>query len=127
MIEIALRTVKVRNWDNTITTVQSETCHRALSKLAPHAESGGRRIKRSLYFDQNSIGFLDQHDIVRLSQFRRLEHYLTSKRSEIAAWNQSICEMATIPTDTRRATNIGTFGAYVEAYLRGYIRACIRA
>lgn len=120
VIEIALHTVKVQNWDKTITTVPiRKLVTEPFRNWRPMQESGGRRIKRSLYLDQNSIGFLDECDIARLSKFRWLEQYLTTKSSEIAAWNQSIGDMATIPANTRRTTNIGTFRAYVEAYLRG--------
>jgi len=111
----------VKNKDNTITTVPiRKLVTEPFRNWRPMQESGGPRIKRSLYLDQNSIGFLDEDDIARLSKFRWLEKYLTTKSSEIAAWNQSIGDMAAIHANTRRSTNIGTFRAYVEAYLRGH-------
>lgn len=111
----------MKNKDNTITTVPiRKLVTEPFRNWRPMQESGGPRIKRSLYLDQNSIGFLNEDDIARLWKFRWLERYLTTKSSEIAAWNQSIGDMATIPANTRRATNIGTFRAYVEAYLRGH-------
>lgn len=121
VIEIALHTVKVQNWDKTITTVPiRKLVTEPFRNWRPMQESGGRRIKRALYLDQNSIGFLSEDNFARLSQFRWLEDYLSDKRAEMTAWNQSIGQKASVPANTRRATNIGTFRAYIEAYLRGH-------
>ena len=121
VIEIALHTVKVQNWDKTITTVPiRKLVTEPFRNWRPMQESGGRRIKRSLFLDLNSISYLDEDDFARLSQFRWLEDYLARKGTEMAEWNRSIGDKAAIPANTRRATNVGTFRAYVEAYLRGH-------
>jgi len=83
-------------------------------------ESGGRRIKRALHLDQTSIRFLTPEEEERLSKLERLETYLKRKQEELADWNGKLGERARIPANTRRATNIGTFRAYVEDYLRNH-------
>ncbi len=81
-------------------------------------ESGGRRIKRSIYLDQNSIRFLTSEDYEKLASFGHLETYLEIKRAELAEWNSRLGDRARVPANTRRSTNIGTFRAYLETYLR---------
>lgn len=118
VIEIALHTVKVQNFDKTVTTLP-------IRKLVTEPfrtgrgmeESGGRRIKRALNIDQTSIRFLSPEDHERLASFGHLETYLADKQTELAEWNGKLGERAKVPANTRRATNIGTFRAYVEAYL----------
>jgi miniconductance mechanosensitive channel len=83
-------------------------------------ESGGRRIKRALYIDQTSIRFLTPEDQGKLASFGHLETYLKDKQAELAEWNERLGERARIPANTRRSTNIGTFRAYVDAYLRNH-------
>lgn len=123
VIEIALHTVKVRNWDNTITTVPiRRLVTEPFINWRGMQQSGGRRIKRALHLDQNSIRFLADEDVERLTQFIPLETHLAEKRAEIAAWNHDLGERAEVAANTRRLTNIGTFRAYVGAYLRGHPR-----
>ncbi|MNE37271.1 Miniconductance mechanosensitive channel YbdG [compost metagenome] len=81
-------------------------------------ESGGRRIKRSLYLDQNSVHFLANEDIARLHRFRLLDSYLKVKESELLSWNSQLDEASRLPINSRQLTNLGTFRAYVENYLR---------
>jgi len=81
------------------------------------AESGGRRIKRALYLDAASVHFLDEDELAGLSQFRLLGEYLDSKHSELAEWNRQLGEAGKQPFNRRRLTNLGTFRAYVDAYL----------
>ena len=88
VIDIALHTVKVQNWDKTITTIPT---HRLISESFKNwrgmSESGGRRIKRSLMLDQNCTKFLDPAEIDQLRRFALLKPYLARKDEEIAAWN----------------------------------------
>ncbi len=83
-------------------------------------ESGGRRIKRSLLIDEQSIHFLDSEERERLYRFNLLQDYLVNKRREIDDWNAKLAEAGREPVNTRRVTNIGTFRAYVERYLRSH-------
>src|SRR5690554_4632961 len=121
VIDISLHTVKVQNWDKTITTIPTK---RLISDPFKNwrgmQESGGRRIKRALMLDQQSVHFLDDRERAHLHRFRLLDEYLSAKEAEIAEWNARLEESGQEPVNTRRITNIGTFRAYVERYLRSH-------
>ncbi len=115
VIDIALTTVKVRNWDKTITTIPSYSLiSDSFKNWRGMEECGGRRIKRALNIDMNSIAFLAGEQIERLGKFALLRDYLDGKQHELAEWNQG----AEDPVNSRRLTNVGTFRAYMAAYLR---------
>ncbi len=118
VIDIALHTVKVQNWDRTITSIPT---HRLISESFRNwrgmSESGGRRIKRALLLDQGSVRFLDSEERDRLRRFALIDGYLARKREELEAWNAALLAEGKDPVNTRRVTNLGTFRAYVEAYL----------
>ena len=119
VIDIALHTVKVQNWDKTITTIPTKRfITDSFKNWRGMQESGGRRIKRSLYLDQNSVHFLDTAEIAHLHRFRLLDTYLKNKHSELLSWNSQLDEANRLPINSRQLTNIGTFRAYVENYLR---------
>ncbi len=121
VIDIALHTVKVQNWDKTITTIPTK---RLISDPFKNwrgmQESGGRRIKRSIMLDQQSVHFLDQDECHHLQRFRLLDDYLKEKQTDIDDWNRKLEEAGKEPVNTRRITNLGTFRAYVERYLRSH-------
>ena len=118
--EIALYTVKVKNWDNTVTTVPIRSIvSQSVKNWRAMQESGGRRIKRTLPIDQKSIRNLTPEEIERLRRIRSLRAHIERKTSEISEWNQSIGPEAAA-ADLRGLTNIGAFRAYVESYLRGH-------
>ncbi|MDD3837891.1 MAG: mechanosensitive ion channel [Phenylobacterium sp.] len=123
VIDIALHTVKVQNWDKTITTIPT---HRLISESFKNwrgmFESGGRRIKRALMIDQNSVRFLTDEERERLRRFALIDDYLERKRQELEAWNTELIAAGKDPVNARRVTNIGTFRAYVHAYLRAHPR-----
>lgn len=119
VIDIALHTVKVQNWDKTITTVPTKRfISDPFKNWRGMQESGGRRIKRAIYLDQTSVRFLSPDEIARLQRFLLLGQYLSSKQSELLSWNAELADAAQEPANTRRVTNLGTFRAYVEHYLR---------
>jgi miniconductance mechanosensitive channel len=119
VIDVALHTVKVQNWDKTITTIPTKRLiSESFKNWRGMQESGGRRIKRSLYLDQNSIRFLDAEALQRMRAFNLLHDYLASKLAEIDSWNRRLTDKGLAPVNSRRITNIGTFRAYVEQYLR---------
>ncbi len=123
IIEIALHTVRVQNFDKTITTLPiRKLVTEPFKNWRGMQEAGGRRIKRSLNLDQNSIRFLETTDLDRLASLAMLEEYLKRKREELDDWNVRLGARAKVPANTRRATNIGTFRAYVDAYLRNHSR-----
>lgn len=118
VIDIALHTVKVRNWDKTITTIPSwRLITDSYKNWRGMQEIGGRRIKRSLYLDAATVRFLDKEDVERLSRLRLLADYLPSKERDVAEWNAALGEAGEVPANRRRLTNLGTFRAYVQAYL----------
>jgi miniconductance mechanosensitive channel len=119
--DVALHTVKVQNWDKTITTIPT---HRLISDPFKNwrymSLSGGRRIKRALYIDVSSVRFLEDGEIERFGEFRLLRDYVATKRSEIVAFNQAPERNESIDADIRRLTNLGTYRAYLELYLRAH-------
>ena len=117
--DIALHTVKVQNWDNTVTTVPTYKLFSESYRNYRHMfESGGRRIKRTLRIDAASVRFLTDEEAGRLMRFRLLRDYLQAKTSDIAQANQHMGEQAAVPANRRRLTNIGTFRVYALAYLK---------
>ena len=121
VIDIALHTVKVQNWDKTITTIPTKRLiSDSFKNWRGMQESGGRRIKRSLFLDQNSVRFLDESTCRHLRRFGLLAGYLDDKQAELDAWNAKLAEQGREIVNTRRITNIGTFRAYVERYLRNH-------
>jgi len=123
VIDIALHTVKVQNWDKTITTIPT---HRLIEQSFRNwrgmAESGGRRIKRALLIDQTSIRFLTPEEEQDLRRFALIEDYLAAKQAELDDWNRQLAKQGRDPVNGRRVTNFGTFRAYVVAYLRAHAR-----
>lgn len=119
VIDIALHTITVRNWDNTVTTLPTrKLISDGFKNWRGMTESGGRRIKRSLHIDQTSVHFLDDEQIERLGRFALLRDYLGEKGGELREWNQQLHEDAGEQVNQRRFTNLGTFRVYVDAYLK---------
>ncbi len=118
VIEINLTTVKVQNWDKTISTVPvTALINHSFKNWKGMSESGGRRIKRSIYIDMNSISFLSPKLKEKLSQISLLHDYMNSKETEVQSFNQQNKVNASSPINGRNLTNIGTFRAYIIAYL----------
>ena len=121
VIDIALHTVKIQNWDKTISAIPT---HKFISESFKNwrgmSESGGRRIKRSIYLDMNSVHFLSEDELARLSRFEFLHEYLGAKQKDLEIANTRQMSGKGIKPDSRRLTNVGTFRAYVWHYLRGH-------
>ena len=121
VIDIALHTVKIQNFDKTITTIPT---HKLISESYRNwrgmSESGGRRIKRSISIDQNMIRFLTEDEVKDLSRFRVLREYLAQKEQEIAEWNEGELGEESNSINARRLTNIGTLRAYIIGYLKNH-------
>ncbi len=120
VIDIALHTVKIQNWDKTITTVPTKRfISDSFKNWRGMQESGGRRIKRSLLIDQHSIHFLSKEELEHLKRFNLLDGYFDNKINELNKWNEAYVRSSSGDSlDSRRLTNIGSFRAYVEHYLR---------
>ena len=122
VIDIGLTTVKVRNWDNTITTIPTwSLVSDSFKNWSGMSASGGRRIKRSISIDATSIHFLDEDERQRLHKAHLLKPYLTTRHQEIDEWNQQLDAPESV-LNHRRMTNIGTFRAYLNEYLRHHPR-----
>ncbi len=119
VIEVALHTVKVQNWDKTITTIPT---HRLISESFKNwrgmSVSGGRRIKRSVWIDLQSVCFLTDPEIERFEQWSLLRDYIRSKRTELSEANTTPELNFDVPADLRRLTNLGTLRAWIWATLR---------
>ncbi|WP_026470844.1 mechanosensitive ion channel family protein [Alkanindiges illinoisensis] len=119
VIDMSLNTIKVQNFDKTITTIPT---NRLITDTFMNwrgmSESGGRRIKRAILLDQTSVHFLDQDEYQHLKSSFLLDKYLDEKNQEIAAWNESLGPQANSKLNQRALTNLGTFRAYIQNYLQ---------
>jgi miniconductance mechanosensitive channel len=119
VVDIALHTVKVQNFDKTITTIPTfELYASSFKNWRGMQESGGRRIKRSIFVDVASARFLADDDVERLGSLRLLKAYFAQKRQEVDAANAALG--AVQAADKRRLTNIGTYRAYCYEYLKAH-------
>lgn len=119
VIDMSLNTIKVQNFDKTITTIPT---NRLITDTFMNwrgmSESGGRRIKRAILLDQTSVHFLDNDEYQHLKSSFLLDKYLDEKNQEIAAWNESLGPQANSKLNQRALTNLGTFRAYIQNYLQ---------
>ncbi len=123
VIDVSLTTVRVQNWDRTIATIPAyELVSSSFRNWRGMSESGGRRIKRAIPIDVNTIRFIDRDLLEHLKGIRLLRPYLEQKVREIEDHNRehvSSMELQVL-ANGRRLTNIGTFRAYCAAYLRNH-------
>lgn len=114
VIDVALHTVKVQNWDKTVTTIPTyKLFSESYRNWRQMFESGGRRIKRSLRIDASTVRFLNDEEINALGRFSLIHDYLNEKKEKLAEANQR-----KEGVNRRRLTNLGTFRAYANAYIR---------
>ena len=117
VIDIALHSVKVKNWDNTVTSIPTHKfLENSFVNYRAMQESGGRRIKRSLFIDVSTVRFLTEEEIEKFSHFRLLSQYITDKQVELLDHNKKFEDG--VVSYSRRMTNIGTFRIYLENYLK---------
>jgi miniconductance mechanosensitive channel len=119
VIEINLTTVKVRNWDNTITTVPTYYfVSDSFKNWRGMQQSGGRRIKRALNLKISSIKLCDEEMLKRYAQIELAQPHIHKKQLEIAAHNEKYeVDVEASIVNGRRMTNIGIFRAYIQNYL----------
>ncbi len=118
VVDMALNTIKVENFDKTITNIPSYALiSDSFKNWRNMQESGGRRIKRSIYIDASSIQFCDEQMIEKFKKTRYLESYITNKQKEIEEYNTNKNIDSTHSINIRRLTNIGTFREYIQLYL----------
>jgi len=119
--EVSLYSVKVRNFDNTITTIPPYTLvSDSFQNWRGMQESGGRRIKRSIILDMTSIGFCTPEMLERFRKIKYLKDYLDQTEAEIEKFNMENETDDTVLVNGRRQTNIGVFRAYIQKYLENH-------
>ena len=117
VIDISLHTVKVQNWDKTITTIPtSKIVTSSVKNWRGMSDYGGRRIMRSILIDISSVRFMEDKDIEKLQKLPSINKYLKGKMSDIQDHNSSLNK----ETEERRLTNLGTLRAYLVNYLKNH-------
>lgn len=118
VIDIALHTIKVQNWDKTITVIPTyKLIEESFKNWRGMTAAGGRRIKRAIHIDLNTIEFCTDEMLDRFEKIRLIADYIQNKRTEISndpknKENENI--------NKRRLTNIGTFRIYIEKYIQSH-------
>ncbi len=121
VVDITLHTVKVQNFDKTIVSIPTwRLMSESFRNWRGMQQSGGRRIKRSLFIDAGGVRFLTADEQHRLTDVRLLKDYLAQKRNELHDWNEAQGQVAELSANRRRLTNIGTFRAFALAYLKNH-------
>ena len=119
VIEVTLNTVKVRNWDNTITTIPPYLLvSDSFRNWRGMQDSGGRRIKRSINIDMTSVKFCTPEMLAKYRRIRLLQTYIDQTEQEVEDYNRTHGIDNEVLVNGRRQTNLGVFRAYVTAYLR---------
>ena len=121
VVDVQLHTVKVQNWDKTITTIPT---HRLITDSFKNwrgmSQTGARRIKRSIFVDVSSIRFQTRDEVGHFTRFALLKDYVKDKEKEMADYNAGLTTGVDAEVNTRRLTNIGTFRAYAYNYLKNH-------
>jgi len=121
VVDIALNTVKVQNWDKTVTVIPTHKfLEHSFRNWRAMFETGGRRIKRAIHINTSTIRFLTEEEIERFSRFALLRDYMQKKIEELRAHNAQYAGQNGVIMNARRLTNIGTLRAYIDAYLRNH-------
>lgn len=121
VMEISLNTVKVQNWDKTIATVPTyNLVSDSFTNWKGMEESGGRRIKRSINIDMQSVKFCTPEMIERFNKIQRLKNYIQDKTKEIKEFNKENNIDDSVLVNGRRMTNLGIFRIYIEEYLKNH-------
>lgn len=121
VIDITLNTVKIQNFDKTISTVPTYALvSESFSNWRGMQESGGRRIKRHILIDMKSVKFCDDKMIHKFKKIHRLKDYISQKEKELEDHNKESGIDNTVMVNGRRMTNIGTFRKYLEEYLKNH-------
>jgi len=121
VVDVQLHTVKVQNWDKTITTIPT---HRLITDSFKNwrgmSQSGARRIKRAIHVDVSSIRFQTQDDVDHFTRFALLKGHVENKEQALADYNEGLAAEVDSEVNRRRLTNIGTFRAYAYNYLKNH-------
>jgi miniconductance mechanosensitive channel len=119
VVDVQLHTVKVQNWDKTITTIPT---HRLITDSFKNwrgmSQTGARRIKRAIFVDVSSIRFQTQDEVDHFTRFALLKDYIENKEQELTDYNEGLNAEVDAEVNRRRLTNFGTFRAYAYNYLK---------
>ncbi len=119
VVDVALHTVTVQNWDKTLTTIPTHALiSGSFKNWRGMSDSQSRRIKRRIFIDIASIRFVTDDEIERLRRFVAIEHYIGDKLNAIEAHNAETPGDTDLNANIRRLTNVGTFRAYILQYLQ---------
>jgi miniconductance mechanosensitive channel len=123
VVDVQLHTVKVQNWDKTITTIPT---HRLITDSFKNwrgmSQAGARRIKRPIFIDVTSIRFQTEAEVDHFTRFALLQDYVESKGQELEGYNKGLTTKVDEEVNRRRLTNVGTFRAYTFNYLKNHPR-----
>lgn len=121
VIDVQLHTVKVQNWDKTITTIPT---HRLITDSFKNwrgmSQTGARRIKRAVHIDVSTIRLQTKEEVVHFTRFALLKDYIARKEQELADYNAGLPTEVDAEVNQRRLTNVGTFRAYAYNYLKNH-------
>lgn len=121
VIDISLNTVKVQNFDKSIVTIPAYTLvSDSFKNWRGMKQYGGRRIKRAIYIDVNSICFCTPQMLEKFKKINYLKDYIMDKEREIGAYNRNLGSEGNILANGRHLTNVGTFRAYIQLYLKNH-------
>ncbi|MEX0684576.1 MAG: mechanosensitive ion channel family protein [Balneolales bacterium] len=121
VVDIALNTVKIQNWDRTVTVVPTNKfLEHSFRNYRDMVEGEGRRIMRSININSSTIRFLTEREVDRFSEFALLKSYIPNKVQELAEYNSKNASNGAVMVNARHLTNIGTLRAYILAYLRNH-------
>ena len=123
VVDVQLHTVKVQNWDKTITTIPT---HRLITDSFKNwrgmSQAGARRIKRPIFIDVTSIRFQTEAEVDHFTRFALLQDYVENKGQELEGYNKGLTTKVDEEVNRRRLTNVGTFRAYTFNYLKNHPR-----
>ncbi len=121
VLDVTLTTVKVQNWDKTITTIPTYALiSESFKNWRGMQDSGGRRIKRSVHIDLGTVKFCDEEMLARFAKVQYISAHIERKKREMAEYNELHQVDLSHLVNGRRMTNIGTFRAYIQAYLKNH-------
>ena len=121
VVEINLTTVKVQNWDKTITTVPTYALiGDSFKNWRGMADSGGRRVKRSILIKINTIRHLTNEELLELRRVELLRPYIDERSNEIERHNTEHAVDASLLINGRRLTNVGLYRKYIELYIKAH-------
>lgn len=121
VVDVQLHTVKVQNWDKTITTIPT---HRLITDSFKNwrgmSQTGARRIKRAIHIDVSTIRMQTEDEVDHFKRFALLKDYIKGKEQELTDYNSGLATEVDAEVNRRRLTNVGTFRAYAYNYLKNH-------